>query len=182
MKNILLIAAALFIFAACSKDDDNNSDNSIKNNEIKYTSKDGRIIEPCDLDGDTFGANIVSNTYENGIGTITFDGKVTRIPRYAFYNRGYLTSITLPESVVEIGRYAFYNTNVNSLIIPSNVKYVEACGVFGTIEFKPLNPPILDTTDGSRFEARFVYVPAKSFELYKEAYKGYYIEDAIVAK
>ncbi len=178
MKNILLIAAALFIFAACSKDDDNNSDNSIKNNEIKYTSEDGRIIEPRDLDGDTFGANIVSNTYENGIGTITFDGKVTKIPHLAFNAHGYLTSITLPESVVEIGGSAFNNTNVYSLIIPSNVKYVGDCGVFSTIEFKPLYPPVLD---GS-LKARIVYVPAKSYELYKEAYKGYYIEDAIVAK
>ena len=51
-------------------------------NEIWYTSSDGNIVNPTEPGG--FDANIVSNTYENGKGVITFDGEVTRIDMYYF--------------------------------------------------------------------------------------------------
>ncbi len=70
------------------------------NNEIWYTSTDGNIVEPHD--SSVFGANIVSNTYENGKGVITFDGEVTKIGDNAFYECQSLTSITIPDSVTEI--------------------------------------------------------------------------------
>jgi hypothetical protein len=53
-----------------------------EDNEIWYTSTDGNIITPYKKD--VFGANIVSNTYENGKGIITFDGEVTSIGDSAF--------------------------------------------------------------------------------------------------
>jgi hypothetical protein len=48
---------------------------------IYYTSSDGNIITPTTS---YFGAYITSNTYENGQGCITFNGKVTKISSYAF--------------------------------------------------------------------------------------------------
>lgn len=69
------------------------------NNEIWYTSTDGKIVTPNRTDA--FGAKITSNIYENGKGVITFDGPVTEVGSGAFY--GYtLTSITFPESVTTI--------------------------------------------------------------------------------
>ncbi len=88
-----------------------NSGDTIPNNEIWYTSTDGAIVEPYKTD--VFGANIVSNTYENGKGVITFDGDVTQIGKDAFYAFSStaagrrLTSITLPNSVTSIGNHAF---------------------------------------------------------------------------
>ena len=77
----------------------------VKNNEIGYTSSTGGVINPNN--STAFGTNIVSNTYRNGVGIITFNTDVTEIGQYAFLNRTSFTSITIPNSVTEIGDEAF---------------------------------------------------------------------------
>ncbi|MBR4589194.1 MAG: leucine-rich repeat domain-containing protein [Bacteroidaceae bacterium] len=92
----------------------------IPNNEIHYKSSDGNVVEPSYTDD--FGANILSNVYENGIGIITFDGNVTNIGYEAFYDCESLTSITIPESVTSIGSEAFSSCgNITSINIPNSV-------------------------------------------------------------
>ena len=87
---------------------------------ITYTSTDGNIVTPYATD--VFGANIVSNIYENGVGTITFDGPVTSIGKRAFYQCKSLTSITIPNSVTSIGDRAFgFCSSLTSITIPENV-------------------------------------------------------------
>lgn len=76
----------------------------IPDNEIHYTSSDGNVVTPDSRS--SFGANIVSNTYNDGLGVITFDGTVTKIGDWAFQN-SLLTSITFPTSVTELGVLAF---------------------------------------------------------------------------
>ena len=76
-----------------------------KPNEIFYTSVDGKIVKPYNTDA--FGAKIISNTYENGQGVITFDGNITIIGQSAFSGCSSLESITIPESVSSIGEYTF---------------------------------------------------------------------------
>ena len=75
------------------------------NNEIWYTSSNGAVVDP--MYAEVFGATIISNTYENGKGVIRFDGPVTSIGEYAFYQSGRLTSITIPEEVTSIENGAF---------------------------------------------------------------------------
>ena len=74
--------------------------------EIFYTSLNETVVEP--YSENVFGANIISNTYENGVGIITFDGNVTQIGEKAFYEKTALTSISFPTAITEIGKNAFY--------------------------------------------------------------------------
>ena len=107
-----------------SLDGNQDDEPAIPNNEIWYTSKNGEVLEPYSKSG--FGANIVSNTYENGKGVITFDGDVTTIAFWSFFAKSNLTSIILPESVTTIDGYAFYSCrSLADIIIPAGVTTIE---------------------------------------------------------
>ena len=98
-------------------------------NEIWYTSSDGNIMSPHNIY--VFGANIVSNTYENNRGVITFDGDVTSIGARSFSNCPGLTSIAIPNSVARIGAYAFeFCSGLTSITIPNSVTSIETMGFF----------------------------------------------------
>lgn len=80
---------------------------TIPNNTIYYTTSDGLICSPHQTGTNIFGANIISNTYQNGQGIITFDNNVTSIGSYALSGCSKLTSIIIPNSVINIGQCAF---------------------------------------------------------------------------
>ena len=93
---------------------------SVPNNQIWYTSYYGDIVEPNNTN--VFGANIVSNTYTNGKGVITFDGDVTTIGDETFVSCYSLTSVTIGDSVTTIGEGAFADcTSLTSVNIPDSV-------------------------------------------------------------
>ena len=123
-------------------------------NSIYYTSSDGNIVNPYKSDG--FDAKIISNTYENGRGTITFGGLVGSIRDSAFYSCHRLTSITIPKYVDEIGAYAFYE-----------------CSLLYSITCLETTPPsALDSSRPKRYSFQnydaTVYVPCEALEAYKE--------------
>lgn len=95
------------------------------NNEIWYTSTDGAVVTPERIA--SFGANIVSNTYADGKGVITFDGDVSYIGYSSFYNCYTLASIQIPDSVESIGEDAFCFCNLSKVIIPKTVKTIGPC-------------------------------------------------------
>ena len=103
------------------------------NNEIWYTSS-CRVIVPAHTD--VFGANIISNTYKNGKGVITFDGPVTTIGKMAFDSYD-LTSVTIPDSVTSIGEDAFYFcTSLTSVTIPDSVTTIGRKAFYGCTSLK----------------------------------------------
>ncbi len=186
MKKLLLFAATMTIFVACSTD-----------TTIRYTTIDDKPIGMHIING--FGANIISNTYENGIGKIVFDGNITTIPDYAFKNCVNLTNIIIPDSIIDIGYGAFlFCNNLTSIHIPDRVTSigngafygcrslisitipdsVDLIGMYGfsncssliAICCKPTTPPILGWGSFDNISSTAkIYVPTASVDAYKSA-------------
>ena len=74
------------------------------NSEIWYTSSNDAVVTP---NSSAFDANIVSNTYVNGMGVITFDAPITTIGYSAFHSCENLESVTLSNAITQIGDRAF---------------------------------------------------------------------------
>ena len=141
---------------------------------ILYTSYDGSIVTP--YKSNVFGANIVSNTYENGQGVILFDAPVTSIGEAAFYKCASLTSVTIPDCVTSIGTEAFaYCGSLTSITIPYSVASIEGGAFWGctsltSVYCQPTTPPRGDPfMFNNNASGLKIYVPRNSVEAYKAA-------------
>ena len=72
---------------------------------ISYVTNDNQVL--ISHEGTDYGANIISNTYNNTSGKMIFDAPVTSIGENAFIYGVNLVSIYLPEEVTLIGKRAF---------------------------------------------------------------------------
>lgn len=166
------------------------------NNQIWYTSKNGKIVEPYNTSGFQF--KIVSNVYENDKGVITFEKDLTSIPEYAFYKTD-LVSVTIPNSVTSIGNSAFGGctslsnvsisnslttigqrafsncTSLSNVTIPNSVTYIGYNAFNNTplleeVHVQSATPPSLG---GNNFRGALyngtIYVPQGSLSAYKAA-------------
>jgi hypothetical protein len=87
--------------------------------EIYYLTYTG---EPIVLySSSDFGANLVSNTYQNGYGILKFDGPISRTGSSSFYNRIGLKKVVLPYSVTEISDSSFANTGLQVVVMQNTV-------------------------------------------------------------
>lgn len=142
-------------------------------NKIYYTSTDGNIVEPNNYEWipTGWGATLISNTYNNGVGVITFDGDVTAIPGNAFSYKSTLNSVVVPESVLTIGGNAFSHTALEEFVVPDNVVSVgrqalyacddltevtigKSCTQFGEFTYDTVNKNQLQT-----LRVRTEYIP-----------------------
>ena len=88
-------------------------------NEIWYTSYDGEVVHPKNTDA--FGSKIISNTYTNGLGVISFEKEISKIGDQAFM-RTNLTKVILPNGIKEIGIWAFGECSyLSDMVIPNGV-------------------------------------------------------------
>ena len=86
---------------------------------ITYTTSDGKAIG---VNINRFDAEILSHTYDNGIGEIAFDGEITSIANGAFSDCTTLTGITLPTGITDVGGAAFADcTSLTSISLPDGV-------------------------------------------------------------
>ncbi len=123
--------------------------------KIYYTSTDDAIVEP--YDATVFGANIVSNTYENGQGVITFDGPVASIGEWAFYQSNRLKSIAIPDRVTLIGEWAFADCPwLTSVSIPEGVTSIGegAFRISGRIESITIPDSVTSIGQDAFFDCR----------------------------
>lgn len=81
--------------------------NTPANNEIWYTTDNNQVVTPKDV----FNTTIKSNTYENGMGVITFNEDLTSIGYEAFKSILTIESVVIPASVTLIDGDAFYGCN-----------------------------------------------------------------------
>ena len=120
---------------------DFNTESSVQsNNQICYTSSDGNIVQPYNTSA--FEADIISNRYANGIGTITFNTDITTIGDNAFYQCSKLTSITMPDNVEVIGQSAFYGcNNLADVKLSANLTSIKSTAFRDCISLKSITIP-----------------------------------------
>ena len=171
------------------------------NRMIVYTSTDGAVVTPGS--SSDFGANIISNTYENGKGVILFDAPVTNIGYPAFHSCNTLKTIVLPQSVTWIGDSIFKNCgNLIDITIPDGVRCIEAwafmycgklskiiipdkvteiggevfvdCSSLEKVYCKAITPPVLGSYSLEFTASNLkIYVPYDSVDAYKSRWSDY---------
>lgn len=120
----------------------------IPNNEIWYTASK-KLTETTSTEIgpyfhiNAFNVSMVSHTFEDGKGVITFEGDVTTIGNAAFYSCSGLTSVTIGNTVTSIGDYAFYccTPYLTSITIPDGVTSIGQNAFYGckglaSVEYK----------------------------------------------
>ena len=94
-------------------------------NTLTYTSYSGDTVTPYAKSFE--GKNeIVSNVYENGIGTLTFKEELTEIYD-SMYNKDVvdeITTIEIPDNITRIGDYSFRGQYLTTLNVPDSVTYI----------------------------------------------------------
>ena len=86
-------------------------------NEIWYTTTDDTVCKFAFAF-----LTVLSNTYVDGKGIVSFDSDVNTIASYTFNNKTSLVSISLPESVTSIGDSAFSGcSSLASITIPDGI-------------------------------------------------------------
>ena len=112
MRKIFVFLVSILVIASCTDPFDKSSTENpeetvLPKNQIHYTTTDGNRLFPKSTEPSVFGAILVLNTYENGVGTLVFDGDVKNIGENAFKDCSALASITIPSGVANIGDGTF---------------------------------------------------------------------------
>lgn len=125
---VICLIAGLFL-SCVNKEGPSNTEepnSTIPDNEIWYsTNNQDKIQTEVLLQGkEGFGADLISHTYEDGLGVLVFDGAVTRIPAKLFWCIG-LKSVEIPNTVKCIGEEAFRGALCDKIVLPKALERIE---------------------------------------------------------
>lgn len=110
------------------------------NNEIWYTSSNGEIVVPNSTNN--IDANIVSNTYSNGLGIIRFDASPTVLGNGVFADCTELVTIQIPDSVTSIGDSAFWEClKLVSVTLPNSLLSLGVSCFYGCTSLHEIDVP-----------------------------------------
>lgn len=121
--------------------------NFIPNNEIWYETTDNQKLQFTDPQIKGFGVNLISNTYDNGIGILKFDNTLRVIINSAFCGRNNLSGIYIPDGVEEIGdKDSWFGAfrgcvKLHSIILPSTLYKIRKYAFGGCIKLKNISIP-----------------------------------------
>gem|GEM_PF-3537564 len=94
------------------------------NNEILYITQYGYPIDLTANPG--FNGYLISNTYANGIGKLTFNADVTIIPDEAFKNQKSIKYILLPSKLNSVSQSAFEGcSGLIGIVLPKSVASIK---------------------------------------------------------
>lgn len=131
-------------------------------NEIWYTTEEGEAInwyyedgiwpEHTVNDNTTFGGgNLMSNTYENGIGKLVFEKPLTQITSepgsmFSYFSSiqsgKKITKIVLPNTMSSIGYYAFMGCGeLTDITIPESITQIQGNAFYGCVNLESINIP-----------------------------------------
>lgn len=124
---------------------------AIGNNEIHYTTTDGCKIQ---LNEEiALGATIISNTYENGKGVITFDRDIVILTESAFEGCTTLASVSLPESICAMQEATFAGCDaLTDIKLPSSVIRIGDFAFYGCSSLTHITMQDTTTVGVSAFE------------------------------
>lgn len=101
-----------------------------ESNIIYYTTKNNSTITPYKTTG--YGANYIGSSYNDGVGTLVFDGPITRIPAYAFYQCSFLSSIVFPNTITSIEEWALRDcAYLKTVTLPNRITVLHTGLFFG---------------------------------------------------
>ena len=149
----------------------------LEGNKIKYKTIDNKPIRLTDSDvyGKTiyqrFGANLVSNTYENGIGTLTFDSPITDI-NYGFYEYKTLQMVKLPTdlpTITQLGSSNGLETHLTDVYVGQNTRNLTGESFYLFKELKNIHldkdSPYYTVVNGALYTKNMdtlVFIPPKT--------------------
>lgn len=159
--------------------------NDIPNNQIWYQTYSNSMLIPFGIStaGGTsqglFGANLLSNKYNNNFGILTFDGDVTNMATWTFFEQEDLMALAVPKCQKEVGglnrsglKYLLFPTNSNleiigdlsfcpleQITIPKYVTTIHnlyGCTKLSTIISHPLTAPTIVGNESFKYAGRDV--------------------------
>ncbi|MBR2116137.1 MAG: leucine-rich repeat protein [Alistipes sp.] len=111
-------------------------------NKLYYTTTNGSKLFPQTTEPALFGAILISNTYRDGQGVMTFDDNITVIGESLFYGCLELKSITIPDSVTEIDTNAFRGcSNLTEVTLGRGVKTIHQSAFQDCVSIRSITIP-----------------------------------------